>query len=91
MLFGRVGRFEQVLSDLKRFRIILVKKLFHLKVFTLLEMRITSKQFSVLFAFFKVFKRFSVFVLFSHFELKRFGQLPKIVFLLNNFSVAIRS
>ena len=52
--------FEQVLSDLKRFRSILVKKLFRLQIFTLLEMRITSKRFSVLFAFFKGFDRFSV-------------------------------
>ena len=49
--------FEQVLSDLKRFRTILVKKLFRLKMFTLLETRITSKRFSVLFAFFEVFDR----------------------------------
>ena len=39
---------------------ILVKKLFRLKMFTLLETRITSKRFSVLFAFFEVFDRFSV-------------------------------
>ena len=52
--------FEQVLSDLKGFRTILVKKLFRLKMFTLLETRITLKQFSVLFAFFEVFDRFSV-------------------------------
>ena len=43
--------FEQVLSDLKRFRTILVKKLFRLKMFTLLETRITSKRFLVHFAF----------------------------------------
>ena len=59
--------FEQVLSDLKGFRTILVKKLFRLKMFTLLETRITSKRFSVLFAFFEVFDRFSVFVLFGRF------------------------
>ena len=52
--------FEQVLGDLKGFRTILVKKLFRLKMFTLLETRITSKRFSVLFAFFEVFDRFSV-------------------------------
>ena len=52
--------FEQVLSDLKGFRTILVKKLLRLKMFTLLETRITSKQFSVLFAFFEGFDRFSV-------------------------------
>ena len=52
--------FEQVLSDLKGFRTFLVKKLFRLKMFTLLETRITSKRFSVLFAFFEVFDRFSV-------------------------------
>ena len=53
-------QFEQVLSDLKGYRTILVKKLFRLKMFTLLETRITSKRFSVLFAFFEVFDRFSV-------------------------------
>ena len=53
--------FEQVLSDLKGFRTILVKKLFRLKMFTLLETKITSKRFLVLFAFFEVFDRFSVF------------------------------
>ena len=58
--FGRVGPFEQVSSDLKGFRTILLKKLFRLKMFTLLETRITSKRFSVLFAFFEVFDRFSV-------------------------------
>ena len=52
--------FEQVLSNLKGYRTILVKKLFRLKMFTLLETRITSKRFSVLFAFFEVFDRFSV-------------------------------
>ena len=52
--------FEQVLNDLKGFRTILVKKLFRLKMFTLLETRIISKWFSVLFAFFEVFDRFSV-------------------------------
>ena len=52
--------FEQVLSDLKGFKTILVKKFFRLKMFTLLETRITSKRFSVLFAFFEVFDRFSV-------------------------------
>ena len=52
--------FEQVLSDLKGFRTILVKTLFRLKMFTLLETRITSKRFSVLFACFEVFDRFSV-------------------------------
>ena len=50
--------FEQVLSDLKGFRTILVKKLFRLKMFTLLETRITSKRFSVLFWFFEVFDAF---------------------------------
>ena len=38
----------------------LVKKLFRLKMFTLLETRITSKRFSVVFAFFENFDRFSV-------------------------------
>ena len=52
--------FEQVLSDLKGYRTILVKKLFRLKMFTLLETKITSKRFSVLFAFFEVFDRVSV-------------------------------
>ena len=52
--------FEQVLSDLKFFGTILVKKLFCLKMFTLLETRITSKRFSVHFAVFEVFDRFSV-------------------------------
>ena len=52
--------FEQVLSDLKGFRTILVKKLFRSKMFTLLETRITSKRFSVVFAFFEVIDRFSV-------------------------------
>ena len=52
--------FEQVLSDLKGFRTILEKKLFRLKMFTILETRITSKRFSVLFAFFEVFDRISV-------------------------------
>ena len=52
--------FEQVSSDLKGFRTILVKKLFRLKKFTLLETRITSKRFSVLFAFFEIFDCFSV-------------------------------
>ena len=51
--------FEQVLSDLKRFRTILIKKLFHLKKFWLLETRITLKRFSVLFAFFEIFDHFS--------------------------------
>ena len=50
--------FEQVLSDWKGFRTILVKKLFRLKMFTLLETRITSKRFSVLFAFFEVLTAF---------------------------------
>ena len=59
--------FEQVLSDLKRFRTILVKKLFRLQMFTLLETRITSKRFSVLFAFFEVFDRFFGFVRFGRF------------------------
>ena len=52
--------FEQVLGELKGFRTILVKKLFRLKMFTLMETRITSKRFSVLFAFFEGFDRFSV-------------------------------
>ena len=52
--------FEQVLGDLKNFKTILVKKLFRLKMFTLLETRITPKRFSILFAFFEVFDRFSV-------------------------------
>ena len=52
--------FEQVLGDLKGFRTILVKKLFQLKTFALLETRITSKRFSVLFGFFEVFDHFSV-------------------------------
>ena len=52
--------FDQVLSDLKGFKTILVKKLFRLKMFTLLETRITSRRFSVVFAFFKVLDRFSV-------------------------------
>ena len=52
--------FEQVLSDLKGVKTILVKKLFRLKMITLLETKITSKRFSVLFAFFEVFDRFSV-------------------------------
>ena len=59
--------FEQVLSDLKGFRTILVKKLFRLKLFTLLETRITSKRFSVVFAFFEVFDRFSVLCFFVRF------------------------
>ena len=52
--------FEQVLSDLKGFRTIFEKKLFGLKLFTLLETRITSKRFSVVFSFFEVSDRFSV-------------------------------
>ena len=52
--------FEQVLSDLKSLRTTLVKKLFRLKMFTLLKTRITSKRFSVLFAVFEVFDRFPV-------------------------------
>ena len=52
--------FEQDLSDLKGFRTTLVKKLFRLKMFTLLETRLETKRFSVLFAFFEVFDRFSV-------------------------------
>ena len=52
--------FEQVLSDLKGYRTILVKKLFRLKMFTLLETKITSKRFSIHFAFFEVFDRFLV-------------------------------
>ena len=52
--------FEQVLGVLKGFTTILVKKLFRLKMFTLLETRITSKRFLVVFAFFEVFDRFSV-------------------------------
>ena len=59
--------FEQILSDLKRFRTSLLKKLFHLEIFTLLKIRITSKRFSVRLAFFKVFDRFSVLVLFGRF------------------------
>ena len=51
---------SKFLSNLKGFRTLLVKKLFRLKMFTLLETRITSKRFSVLFAFFEVFDRFSV-------------------------------
>ena len=43
---------RQVLSDLKGFRTTLVKKLFRLKMFTLLETRIASKRFSVLFGVF---------------------------------------
>ena len=75
--------FEQVLSDLKHFRTILVKKLFRLQIITLLEMRITSKRFSVLFAFFKVLTVFWFCVVWtfwsrlSEFEIiisKRFGQ-----------------
>ena len=46
--------FEQVLYDLKGFRTILVKKLFRLKMFTLLE----TKRFSVLFAVFSTFLHF---------------------------------
>ena len=57
--------FEQVLSDLNSFRTILVKELFRLKIITLLETRITSKRFSVLFAFFEVFDRFSVLCFFA--------------------------
>ena len=57
--------FEQVLSDLKGYRTILVKKLFRLKMFTLLETKITSKRFSVLFAFFEVFDRVSVLCLWA--------------------------
>ena len=60
--------FEQVLSDLKGFRTTLVKKLFRLKMFTLLETKITSKRFSVLFAFFEVFDRFPGFVVFGRFD-----------------------
>ena len=52
--------FEQLSNDLKGFKTTLVKKLFRLKMFTLLETRITLKRFSVLFAFFEVFDRFSV-------------------------------
>ena len=37
---------------------ILVKKLFRLKMFTLLETRITSKRFSILFAFLKFLTAF---------------------------------
>ena len=59
--------FEQVLSDLKGFMTILVKKLFRLKMFTLLETRITSKRFSVVFSFFEVFDRFSVLCFFGRF------------------------
>ena len=58
--------FEQVLNDLKSFRTILVKKLFRLKRFSLLETKITSKRFSVHFAFFEVFDRFSVFGRFGY-------------------------
>ena len=75
--------FEQVLSDLKGYRTILVKKLFRLNMFTLLETKITSKRFSVLFAFFEVFDRFSVLCFLAVFGYvsdfcmiisKRFGQ-----------------
>ena len=59
--------FEQVLSDLKGYRTILVKKLFRLKMFTLLETKITSKRFSVLFAFCEVFDPLFGFVLFGRF------------------------
>ena len=59
--------FEQVFSDLKGFRTILVKKLFRLKMFTLLETKITSKRFSVLFAFLKFLTAFG-FVLFGRFD-----------------------
>ena len=93
--------FEQVLKDLKRFRTILVKELFRLKMFTLLETRITLKRFSVLFAFFEVFDRFSVLcflaVLVMSAIFKRIflsvldNSCEKQVFLLNKFSVAIRS
>ena len=50
--------FEQVLSVLKSFRTFLVKKLFRLKMFTLLEMRITSKRFSVVLRFLKFLTAF---------------------------------
>ena len=50
--------FEQVLSDLKGYRTILVKKLFRLKMFTLLETKITSKRFSVLLRFLKFLTAF---------------------------------
>ena len=52
--------FEQVLSDLKGFKTILVKKLFPFKNVYFIGTRIISKRFSVLFAFFEVFDRFSV-------------------------------
>ena len=52
--------FEQILGDLKGYRTILVKKLFRLKMFTLLKTRSASKRFSVLFGFFEIFDRFSV-------------------------------
>ena len=78
-----------------------MKKLFRLKMFTLLETRITSKRFSVLFAFFEVFDRFSVLcylavlVMSAIFKWLFLGVLDnsceKPVFLLNKFSVAIRS
>ena len=64
--------FEQVLSDLKGFRTTLVKKLFRLKMLTLLETRITSKRFLVLFAFFEVFDRFSVCAFWPFWLCKRF-------------------
>ena len=39
---------------------VLVKKLFRLKMFTLLETRITLKRFSVVFSFFEVLTAFRV-------------------------------
>ena len=50
--------FEQVLSDLKGFRDTFGEETFPFKMFTLLETRITSKRFSVVFGFFEVFDRF---------------------------------
>ena len=50
--------FEQVLSDLKGYRTILVKKLFRLKMFTLLETRITSKGFQYFLRFLKFLTAF---------------------------------
>ena len=93
--------FEQVLSDLKGFRTILVKELFRLKMFILLETRITLKRFSVLFAFFEVFDRFSVLCFLAVLVMSAIfkwiflrvsdNSCEKQVFLLNKFSVAIRS
>ena len=52
--------FEQVLSDLKGYRTILVKKLFRLKMFTLLETIITSFLVFVLFSFCAVWACWSI-------------------------------